>query len=113
MQPIVDVYFAACNRLLGRQWTDASRNITLANSRWTAAGLERLGEVSTPIVLYPPVLDPGEGCRGPSVTTRSSASAISRIRSASRWRWTSSGGRAPLEIRDARLIIVGSAVDHE
>ena len=48
-------------RCVGAPWTDAAANLTLANSRWTAGGLERLGEVSKPIVLYPPVLDPGEG----------------------------------------------------
>jgi glycosyltransferase involved in cell wall biosynthesis len=58
---VVKVYFGLCDRLLGSPWTDATRNITLANSQWTAERLARLGEVSTPSVLYPPVLDPGQG----------------------------------------------------
>ena len=45
----------------GGRWTDAAVNLTLTNSRWTASGLVRLGEVSTPRVLYPPVRDPGAG----------------------------------------------------
>jgi glycosyltransferase involved in cell wall biosynthesis len=113
MKPIVDVYFAACNRLLGAKWTDASRNITLANSRWTAAGLERLGEVSTPIVLYPPVLDPGEGL--PWSERSNTFLCIGRFHGSKRVELAMDiVGRARAAVmRDARLIIVGSAVDHE
>jgi glycosyltransferase involved in cell wall biosynthesis len=61
LQAIVNVYFALCGRLLGSPWTDAAGNMTLVNSQWTAERLSGLGEVATPIVLYPPVLDPGPG----------------------------------------------------
>lgn len=61
LDALVKVYFNLCDRLLGSPWTEAANNMTLANSRWTAERLAGLGEVSTPIVLYPPVLDPGPG----------------------------------------------------
>lgn len=61
LPPVVNAYFALCSWLLGAPWTDAARNTTLVNSRWTASRVEQLGELPSPIVLYPPVLDPGGG----------------------------------------------------
>jgi len=113
MKPIVDVYFRLCDRLLGAPWTDAAKNVTLANSQWTANGLERLGEMSKPIVLYPPVIDPGPGlpwdrrddvflCVGRfhgSKRIETAISIVQKIRSR--------------VLPYARLVIVGSPVDTE
>ena len=106
-------YFAACDRLLGAKWTDAAKNLTLANSQWTAAGLERLGEVSKPIVLYPPVLDPGEGLNW---SERSNTFlCIGRFHGSKRVETAMDivGRARAAGMRDVRLIIIGSAVDHE
>ena len=113
MKPIVNAYFAACDRLLGAKWTDAARNVTLANSRWTAAGLQQLGEVATPIVLYPPVLDPGEGL--PWSERDDTFLCIGRFHGSKRVELAMDivGRARAAAIRDARLIVVGSAVDHE
>jgi glycosyltransferase involved in cell wall biosynthesis len=111
MTPIVNAYFALCERVLGAPWTDAARNLTIANSQWTAAGLRRLGELSNPIVIYPPVLDPGDGlpwadrddtflCIGRFDATKRIDTAMSIV----------AGVRANVLSR-ARLVIVGSPVD--
>lgn len=113
MKPVVELYFRFCDRVLGAPWTDAAKNLTLANSQWTAAGLEQLGEVSTPIVLYPPVIDPGMGlpwdqrddvflCIGRfhgSKRIETAMSIVQRIRTTA--------------LPHARLIIIGSPVDTE
>jgi glycosyltransferase involved in cell wall biosynthesis len=113
MQTAVNTYFAACDRLLGAKWTDAARNVTLANSQWTAAGLEQLGEIAKPIVLYPPVLDPGEGL--PWAERRNTFLCIGRFHGSKRVELAMDivGRARAAAMRDARLIIVGSAVDHE
>lgn len=108
---IVPLYFRLCNRVLGADWSGASSNVTLANSRWTAAGIGQLGEGSQPVVLYPPVLDPGAGvawsarddvflCIGRFTPSKRIELVISVIRAV----------RAH-SIPHARLLIVGSAVD--
>jgi glycosyltransferase involved in cell wall biosynthesis len=61
MRAFVHPYFWCCERVLGLPWSIATHNRTLVNSHWTAAGLVALGELSTPSVLYPPVIDPGAG----------------------------------------------------
>lgn len=108
---LVRPYFALCDQLLGAPWSDAARNLTIANSEWTAAGLERLGEVSRTVVLYPPVVDPGEGlpwdqrdntflCIGrfhPTKRLELAMAIIERVRASI--------------IANARLIFVGSPVD--
>jgi glycosyltransferase involved in cell wall biosynthesis len=110
---LVNAYFAFCDSLVGTRWTDAAANLTLANSRWTASGLERLGDVSNPTVLYPPVLDPGEGlpwsdredtflCIGRfhgSKRIETAIAIVSKVRATT--------------MPQARLIVVGSAVDRE
>ena len=113
MNTIVNTYFAACDRLLGAPWTDAARNLTLANSRWTADGLERLGELTQPIVLYPPVLDPGEG--QPWSERDNTFLCIGRFHGSKRVELAMDivGRARAAAMRDARLIVVGSAVDHE
>ncbi len=110
---LVNAYFAFCDALVGTPWTAAGGNLTLANSTWTASGLERLGGVSAPRLLYPPVLDPGEGlpwreredtflCVGRfhgSKRIEMAMSIVSRVRAAAMPR--------------ARLIVAGSPVDRE
>ncbi len=129
LAPIVNLYFAFCDRLIGIPWAAAAANLTLANSRWTAEGLARLyagGDkpflsaeaqgakvegLST--VLYPPVIDPGLGepweqrgntflCIGRFHGSKRIEIAMSIVRRV----------RAGI-IPDARLLIVGSAVDRE
>ncbi len=108
---LVRPYFALCDWVLGAPWADAARNITVVTSQWTADGLRRLGEIADPIVLYPPVVDPGEGrpweerdntflCIGRFHPTKRIETAISIVE---RVRARANG--------DARLIIVGSPVD--
>jgi glycosyltransferase involved in cell wall biosynthesis len=111
--PVVNAYFSFCDALAGARWTGAATNLTLANSRWTASGLERLGEVPTPTVLYPPVLDPGSGLPWPdredtflcvgrfhgSKRIETAMSIVAKVRAAA--------------VPQARLIVVGSAVDRE
>jgi glycosyltransferase involved in cell wall biosynthesis len=113
MKAAVNLYFSICDRLLGALWTDAANNTTLTNSRWTAAGIERLGEVSKPIVLYPPVIDPGEGL---AWDQRADAFlCIGRFHGSKRIETAMSivGRARAAAIPKARLIIVGSAVDRE
>jgi len=108
---IVNAYFALCEWVLGGPWTGASHNLTLANSQWTAHGIRRLGELSNPIVCYPPVLDPGPGaawadrddtflCIGRFDVPKRielSVAIVRDVRSRS--------------LPNARLVIVGSPVD--
>jgi glycosyltransferase involved in cell wall biosynthesis len=113
LKPVVGTYFRVCDRIVGAPWIDAAKNVTLANSQWTAAGLERLGEMSKPIVLYPPVIDPGAGlpwdqrddvflCVGRfhgSKRIEIAISIVQKIRATT--------------LANARLIIIGSPVDPE
>jgi glycosyltransferase involved in cell wall biosynthesis len=113
MKAFVTLYFKACDALLGARWIDATENLTLANSRWTAAGLEQLGEVAQPVVLYPPVLDPGDGL--PWAERDDTFLCIGRFHGSKRVELAMDivGRARAAAMRDARLIIVGSAVDHE
>jgi glycosyltransferase involved in cell wall biosynthesis len=113
LKPIVDIYFTLCDRVLGAPWTDAAKNATITNSQWSAAGLERMGTVSKPVVLYPPVIDPGPGlpwdqrddvflCIGRfhgSKRIERTIAIVDRIRARS--------------LPQARLKIVGSPIDRE
>jgi glycosyltransferase involved in cell wall biosynthesis len=113
LDALVQLYFSLCNQLIGAPWTRAAANLTLANSRWTADGLERIGEVSPPVVLYPPVLDPGAGlpwasrdevflCIGRFTASKRIELAIAIV-----------GAARARSMPDARLVIVGSPVDAE
>jgi glycosyltransferase involved in cell wall biosynthesis len=113
LDSVVRLYFSLCDRVIGAPWAGAKANLTLANSRWTAEGLERLGEVSAPVVLYPPVIDPGEGlpwpdrddvflCIGRFTPSKRIGLAIAIVRAV---RATSRP--------HARLLIVGSPVDDQ
>jgi glycosyltransferase involved in cell wall biosynthesis len=110
---IVNGYFALCEWVLGGPWTEAARNRTLANSQWTADGIERLGELGTATVLYPPVLDPG--ARVPWRDRDDTFLCIGRFDASKRIELAMSivkqvRGRS---IPNARLVIVGSPVDTE
>ena len=113
MPAFVHLYFAACDRVVGLSWNDAANNITLANSRWTADGVERLGQVSKPIVLYPPVIDPGAGL--PWDEREDAFLCIGRFHGSKRVELAMSivGRARAAALPRARLIIVGSAVDGE
>lgn len=113
MQALVSVYFDACARVAGERWLAAARNLTLANSQWTAAGLTSAGEVTAPIVLYPPVLDPGEGL--PWSEREDAFLCIGRFHGSKRIELAMSivGRARAAALPNARLIIVGSAVDRE
>jgi glycosyltransferase involved in cell wall biosynthesis len=110
LAPIVNVYFKACEALVGLPWSAAANNLTLVTSQWTSDALrERFGIRSR--VLYPAVVEPGEGlpweqrsntflCIGRFTRSKRIEMAIAIVR------------RVRAEVLpDARLIIVGSAVD--
>lgn len=111
LAPIVHLYFAFCDWLVGVPWAAAADNLTLANSRWTADGLARMGGLST--VLYPPVLDPGEG--EPWPRRSNTFLCIGRFHGSKRIELAMSiVRRVRAEVMpDARLVIVGSAVDRD
>ncbi|HYE86052.1 MAG TPA: glycosyltransferase family 4 protein [Vicinamibacterales bacterium] len=109
---IVHGYFALCDWLLGGTWTDAARNVTLANSQWTADGIARMNELPRATVLYPPVLDPGAGL--PWHERDDAFLCVGRFHGSKRIELAIeilSGARAA--VGSTRLIIVGSPVDAE
>lgn len=110
LRPIVNLYFACCDWLIGLPWSSADRNVTLANSQWTARGLERL-HVHARHVLYPPVIDPGEGL--PWEQRRNAFLCIGRFHGSKRIEMALSIMRRlrAHALPDARLVIVGSPVD--
>ncbi|HET9702870.1 MAG TPA: glycosyltransferase family 4 protein [Vicinamibacterales bacterium] len=113
LRAIVTVYFALCDWFVGVAWSRAERNVTLANSAWTAGGLAEAHVITVGHVLYPPVVDPGEGrpwdarhdtflCLGRfhgSKRIELSMAIVRRLRAGA--------------IPDARLVVVGSPVDAE
>lgn len=111
LAPLVDRYFSLCNSVLGGKWTDAKRNVTLANSEWTAAGIAELGEFAKPQVLYPPVLDPGEGL--PWLYRDNSFLVVGRFTPAKRIETVISIVRRvrAQALPGAKLVIIGSPVD--
>ena len=108
---LVRVYFDLCDRLLGSPWMDAAKNMTLANSQWTAERLAGLGEVSKPSVLYPPVQDPGPGLSWPDRDDR--FLCVGRFHPSKRIDTSIAIMKAvrASALPNARLSIVGSAVD--
>ena len=112
--PVVNLYFALCDWLVGVPWTAAAANLTLANSQWTAEGLARLGVgQDVPTVLYPPVVDPGEG--EPWERRSNTFLCIGRFHGSKRIEVAMAIVRRvrAAVMPDARLAIVGSAVDPE
>ena len=113
LAPIVRLYFACCDRLVGIPWTAAAGNLTLANSRWTAAALARVRGVPATHVLHPPVLDPGAG--EPWERRHDTFLCIGRLHGSKRIEVAMSilrRVRAQV-LPDARLLIVGSPVDRD
>lgn len=112
LAPIVNVYFAFADAVAGIPSGSAANNMTLANSAWTAEGLERRFGIKAR-VLYPPVVDPGRGlpwqdrsdtflCVGrftPSKRIETAMSIVQRVQATA--------------MPNARMIVVGSAVDRE
>lgn len=113
LAPIVKTYFAFCDRLIGVPWTAAARNLTLANSRWTAAGLTGCAGVPPARVLYPPVLDPGVG--EPWQQRSNTFLCIGRFHGSKRIETAMSIVRKirAQAMPDARLLVVGSRVDDD
>ena len=118
LAPIVHMYFAFCDWLIGIPWTAAAANLTLANSRWTAEGLARLDAggdkpLGLSTVLYPPVIDPGDG--EPWERRSDTFLCIGRFHGSKRIEIAMSIVRRVRAgvMPDARLVIVGSAVDRD
>jgi glycosyltransferase involved in cell wall biosynthesis len=111
LRPIVNLYFAFGDWLVGVPWSRARHNVTLANSRWTAAGLEQLQGVSARHVLYPPVIDPGDGL--PWEQRSNTFLCIGRFHEVKRIEVAMSIVRRlrAHAMPDARLAIVGSPED--
>lgn len=112
LRAIVNMYFTFCDAVMGMPWRDAVRNATLANSQWTAAGLEQLYGIRAQ-VLYPPVVDPGAGL--PWHERHNALLCIGRFHGSKRIEVVMSIVRRlrTHALPGARLIIVGSPVDPE
>lgn len=110
--PLVRTYFAGCDRLMGLPWRQAARNLTLANSAWTANGLER-DQGLRARVLYPPVIDPGAGL--PWHLRHDTFLCLARFHGSKRIETVMSIVRRlrAHALPAARLLIVGSAVDRD
>ena len=108
---LVRPYFQLCDWVLGAPWSDAARNVTAVTSQWTADRLRQIGEIREPIVLYPPVVDPGEGV--PWEQRENTFLSIGRFHETKRVEIAI----AIIErvransLPDARLVVVGSPVD--
>jgi glycosyltransferase involved in cell wall biosynthesis len=107
---IMRSYFRLGDRLAGVPRSQARRNLTLANSSWTAAGLEHRYGVRAR-VLHPPVIDPGEGL--PWSARRNAFLSIGRFHGSKRFEVVMSIVRRvrAQTLPGARLILVGSDVD--
>ena len=110
---IVNLYFAFCDWFVGVPWSHARRNVTLANSAWTAGGLGLGQVIKVAQVLYPPVIDTGEG--QPWDARRDTFLCLGRFHGSKRIELTMAIVRRLRAgaIPGARLLIVGSAVDAE
>lgn len=113
LRAIVNVYFAFCDWFVGVPWDHARRNVTLANSAWTAAGLDNGRAIKAAQVLYPPVVDTGEGL--PWHARHDTFLCLGRFHGSKRIELTMSIVRRLRAgaIPEARLLIVGSPVDAE
>jgi len=85
--------------------------MTLANSEWTAAELSRLEHVRAARVLYPPVVDPGAGL--PWEQRSNTFLCVGRFHGSKRIEraMTIVQRLRAHALPDARLAIIGSAVD--
>ena len=109
---LVNLYFRFCDALIGLPWRNAVRNATLANSQWTATGLEQRHGIRAE-VLYPPVIDPGAG--RPWEERLNTFLCVGRFHGSKRIEMVMSIVRRlrAHALPGARLIIVGSPVDPE
>ena len=105
---MVGAYFRFCDWWLGLPWSRAHDNLTLTNSQWTADRLVGAGETR---VLYPPVVDTGPG--EPWATRSNTFLCVGRFHESKRIEVAISIVRQlrAHHIPDARLILVGSAVN--
>jgi glycosyltransferase involved in cell wall biosynthesis len=105
---VVGAYFRFCDWWLGVPWSRARDNLTLVNSQWTADRLAGAGETR---VLYPPVVDTGPGL--PWAARSNTILCVGRFHPSKRLDLVISIVRQLREqaIPDARLVLVGSAVD--
>ena len=110
---IVNLYFAFCDWFVGVPWAHSRRNVTLANSAWTAGGLGLEQAIKVPQVLYPPVVDTGEG--RPWDARHDTFLCLGRFHGSKRIELTMAIVRRLRAgaIPGARLLIVGSPVDAE
>ena len=110
LAPIVNLYFSLCDAFAGMPSAAAAKNFTLANSAWTAEGLERRFGIKAH-VLYPPVIEPGQGL--PWERRRDTFLCIGRFTRSKRIEVVMSiVGRIRAHVLPAaRLIIIGSRVD--
>lgn len=113
LRVMVNVYFAFCDWLVGVPWDHARRNVTLANSAWTATGLAEGHVIETAHVLHPPVVNTGEG--RPWDARRDTFLCLGRFHGSKRIELAMAIVRRLRAgaIPGARLLIVGSAVDAE
>lgn len=111
LAPIVNVYLALCDRLIGLPWDDARKNVTVANTRWTADELRKRQGVSASHVMYPPVIDPGAGL--PWEDRSNTFLCVGRFHGSKRVEIALSIVRRlrAQAMPNARLTIVGSPVD--
>jgi glycosyltransferase involved in cell wall biosynthesis len=111
LRAIVNVYFAFCDWFVRVPWDQARRNVTLANSAWTASGLDRSQAIPVAQVLYPPVVDTGAG--RPWDARRDIFLCLGRFHGSKRIELAMSIVRRLRAdaIPSARLLIVGSPVD--
>lgn len=112
LAPVVNLYFAYCDAVTGVPWSAAGRNVTLANSTWTAEGLSRVHGMESR-VLYPPVIDPGEGL--PWAQRSDTFLCIGRFTGSKRIEVSIAIVRRlrAQALPAARLIVVGSPVDRD
>lgn len=105
---LVGAYFWFCDWWVGLPWSLAARNLTLANSQWIATRLPGVGETR---VLYPPVVDTGPG--QPWASRSNTFLCVGRFHESKRIEAVIAIVRRSraAAIPDARLVIVGSAVD--
>jgi glycosyltransferase involved in cell wall biosynthesis len=113
LRAIVNMYFAFCDWLVRVPWDHARRNVTLANSAWTASGLDKSQAIPVAHVLYPPVVDTGAG--RPWDARRDIFLCLGRFHGSKRIELAMAIVRRLRAgaIPGARLLIVGSPVDVE
>lgn len=105
---VVGAYFRFCDWVMGLPWARAHDNLTLTNSQWTTDRLRGAGETR---VIYPPVIDTGPG--EPWASRPNTVLCVGRFTESKRIEMVMSIVQRlrAQALPDARLIVVGSAVD--